>query len=369
MSSVDNPALVGNIEFGSGEGSPVSALAMARGRSPACALALPRLSPRIPRSVVPVRLASGNARISRFLLDAGVFEDCDVPDAVDDSMRACEQAFSRWFQRRIGPLQCLRPGFGMHLTDQHDAYITAVGRDGRMPAYAGVELYWAEIRECEWPVGERLQALEQSMPGLGEAVLQALRQQGRSYPLFTPDIACDVASYVYWCGEDDEEAALDLRCGEDEEDREAVRAEMITRAMLEAAYPAWARRWPRGEGAPGRHARALRRARKSADPAIRQIASDALALSQLHFDDAFRPDCDGEYIGFGAVLSWAPGDVTVRIYDDLLQQAHESEFCDRMGQVSIALDVPGALGAWQLAMDSRFEAIRLIDRLIHQLSA
>lgn len=345
---------------------------MARGRPAAPALTLPRLSPCVPRTIVPVRLAVANAKLSRFLLDAGVFDNDDVPDVLDDSLRACEQAFSRWFQRRIGPLHCLRTGFGLHLTDAQGNHISGPGRDGRVPAYGGVELYWAEIRECEWPVGDRLLALEQAVPGLGMAVLQVLRQQSsRSYPLFTPDIACDVASYVYWCGEEDEEAALDMRCEEDasEADREVLRAEMVTRSMLDAAYPEWARRWPRGEDSPTRRSRALRRAAKAADPAIRQIASDALALSRLHFDDVFRPDSDGEYIGFGAVLSWLSGDVTVRIYDDLLQQAHESEFCDRMGEIAIALDDPGALGAWQRAMDSRFEAIRLIDRLIHQLAA
>jgi PRTRC genetic system protein F len=81
----------------------------------------------------------------------------------------------------------------------------------------------------------------------GSVILHVLcRQSAFVYPLFTPDIACDVATYLYWCGEDDEETALDMNCGEDEEEREAMRAEMVSKATLEASYPAWARRWPRG---------------------------------------------------------------------------------------------------------------------------
>ena len=94
----------------------------------------------------------------------------------------------------------------------------------------------------------------------------------------------------------------------------------------------------------------------------------ALALSRLTLTDDFKPDIEGEYIGFGAVLSWDKGDVTTRIYDDLLNLAHQAEYCDRMGEVMIPLGDPGALDAWFQRMGQRFEAIGLIDRLIYALS-
>lgn len=83
----------------------------------------------------------------------------------------------------------------------------------------------------------------------------------------------------------------------------------------------------------------------------------------------FDPDADGEFVGFGAVLSWREGDVTTRIYDDLLNLAHQGEYCESMGEVRVPLDDPCAFAAWQLAMADRFEAIRRIDTLIHRLSA
>lgn len=49
--------------------------------------------------------------------------------------------------------------------------------------------------------------------------------------------------------------------------------------------------------------------------------------------------------------------------------AHQAEFCDRMGEAQIPMSDPGALGAWFHRMGQRFEAIGLIDRLIHALSA
>ncbi|MNN95472.1 hypothetical protein D3C81_2142840 [compost metagenome] len=59
----------------------------------------------------------------------------------------------------------------------------------------------------------------------------------------------------------------------------------------------------------------------------------------------------------------------MRIYDDLINMAHQGEFCDRIGEVELPLDQPALLADWRKAMHSRFKAIGLIDRLIHALSA
>ena len=56
-------------------------------------------------------------------------------------------------------------------------------------------------------------------------------------------------------------------------------------------------------------------------------------------------------------------------YDDLLDMAHQAENCSYMGEIDVALDDSGKFYAWQRAMGNHFEAIRLIDRLIHRLSA
>lgn len=337
-------------------------------------LPLPRLSSAVPRTVMPGLLASANAAVSRFLVDAGVFGEEDIPASYDDSLGACEQALAARIRRDIGPLYCLRPGFAMHVLDADGVPVGShsAGRPTEPPRpYRAVEVYWGETNEQEWPIGLGLQALEAALAGLGRTILQVLREGcAQVYPLFTPDIACDAARYVYWCGEDSEDIALDMHCGDDEQEREAMRSEILTRAMLDQCYPKWAQQWM-GRSAKRRcGAGNLRVAVASiTDPRLRQIVADAVALSRLRFkEDTFRPDIEGEYIGFGAVLSWVEGDVTTRIYDDLLQIAQQGECCERMGELRIALDDSAALGAWLRAMRPRFKAIRLIDRLIHQLS-
>jgi len=340
------------------------------------ALALPRLAEGVPRKIVPGQLGAANAAISQFLLDAKAFRDSDLPDSFDDSMRACEQALGRWVAREIGPLSCLRPTFHMQVLDVTGGYIDHLhqGTSREPRRYGGVEVSWCEAGVQEWPVGQRLEELEAACPGLGATVLHVLRRQSMTaYPLFTPEVAREVASWVYWYGEEDEETALDMHCGEDEAEREAARAEMVSRDLFDDAFPAWARTWPKRRGWKGEPSGwktiDLRRAMlRVLDPEQRGIVTDAIALARLRIDDSFRCDCDGEFIGFGAVLSWSESDLTTRVFDDLLQQAHEGECYDRMGEVWIALNAPSAMKQWQQAMSPRFKAIGLIDRLIAALS-
>lgn len=341
-------------------------------------LALPGLGAGVPLTVASNSQARANAALCRFLIEAGAVREGDLPESESDPLKACERAIDAWVKRQVGPLQCLEPRFAVGVLDEHGHRPAMRGE--RQTAYAQLDVYWCEYREAEWAVGEGLEALNAAMPHLGATVLQVLRDQSRHvYPLFTPDIACDVASYVYWQGEMDEEAALDMMCEDcDEAERDAMREEMVTRGKLDASYPEWARSWlslprkgeRRSKGKKAWKPCNLRHAAKTlTDPRMRQIAADALALSRLTITDEFLPDMDGEYIGFGAVLSWDEGDVTTRIYDDLLQMAHQAEFCDRMGEAQIPMSDPGALGAWFHRMGQRFEAIGLIDRLIHALSA
>ena len=339
----------------------LAAAALISGRS---VLSLPRLTGVIPLAVVPRRLAAANATIARFLIQAGALREGDVPEVWDDAIEVCQRALDAWVKRELGPLHCLSPAFSLTASDGSDCY--SMPRTNEPVCYRSVEVCWFESNEQQWIVGAGLEALERERSGLGQAVLDILRRQSRFvYPVFTPDLACDVASYIYWCGDENEEVALDMECGDDPEARAAMRDDMVTRQKLDEAFPLWATSTP--------HKRlsvaAFERLTSGLDdPVMRDIAADALTLSRLRIKDEFRPDVDGEYLGWGAVLSWREDDLTVRIYDDLLHMAHQGEFCDRMGVLEIALDAPQAMRAWQRAMRLRFKAIRLIDRLIHRLS-
>lgn len=321
---------------------------------------LPRLPAHIPQAVVPTDRRCANAGLARFLVEAGALAEADIPEAWSDVLEVCGRALDAWVQRQIGPLHCLSPVFVLMANDAGPF----PPRQQRPSGYASASLCWAEREERQFVVGPGLEALERACAGLGAAVLGVLERAYLAYPLFTPDMARSVASILYWYGEDDEEMALDEQCGDDLAEREEMREQMVTRELLECSYPAWACNLPPRPRQP-----LCKMADGARDVRLRAIVEDAIALSRLRFKDDFRPDIDGEFIAWGAVLSWCEDDVTVRIYDDLIHMAQEGDFCDRMGEVELPLDQPAVFAGWRAAMRTRFRAIGLIDRLIHALSA
>lgn len=322
---------------------------------------LPRIPAQVPRVVVPTDRTRANAGLARFLVEAGALAEADIPTAWSDVLEVCARALDAWVKRQIGPLHCLSPVFLLLANEERNF----PPRQCRPTTYASASLCWAEREERQWVVGPGLDALERACAGLGAAVLDVLERAHLAYPLFTPDMARSVASYLYWYGEEDEEMALDEECGDNLAEREELRQQMVTRQMLECSFPAWAcnfmprRAWPK----------LRKRACGVGDARLRTIVEDAVALSRLRFKHEFRPDIDGEFIAWGGVLSWCEDDVTVRIYDDLINMAHQGEYCDRMGEIELPLDQPALFAGWRAAMRARFRAIGLIDRLIHALSA
>lgn len=332
--------------------------------SPFC---LPRFASDVPLHVVPGRIAAANATVARFLIQTGMIRDGDIPAAWDDALDVCRKALDAWVKRESGTLQCLSPSFALTAIE-NDAKTSASTE--RQPAhsviYQSMHLCWYESHTQQWPVGKQLEALQQLRPGLGQAVLAVLQHQSnRVYPLFTPEDACDQASYLYWFGEQDEEVMLDMDCGDDEAAREAMRTEMITRQMVNEAFPDWTLALSRKLSS----AKGLQRlAVDLPDSHLADIAADALALARLRFDWQYQPEFDGDYVGWGAVLSWREDDLLVRIYDDMANMAYQAEHCELIGELEVNIDTPELMQGWQKVMRRRFKAIQLIDRLIYRLA-
>lgn len=334
-------------------------------------LSLPRIDSDIPLRLVPAAARQRGAHLARVLIQAGLINARTLPARMDtDHVATCRAALAAWLNQRLCGLRCLRPMFSLGLDEaagiegagEHDGYRIR----GQIAWYGG---------GGTWCVGPALECLEAFHARLGMTVLRIIEDcSWRTLPLFTPSTALDVARDFYWYGEEDEETALDMHCGEDDAEREAARAEMVTRDLLDDAFPMWARTWPgrrsREQGPAGWKTIDLRKALPLlSDPRQRSIVTDASALARLRIEDGFRCDCDGEFVGFGAVLSWSESDLTTRVFDDLMQQANEGECHDRMGEFQIVLNTPSALKKWQQAMRPRFKAIGLIDRLIGALSS
>lgn len=322
--------------------------------------ALPRLGARVPHELTPRRLAAANASVARFLLQARAVSERDIPATWNDELLVCEGALDAWVKREIGALHCLAPQFV--LRPVRGSARDPRGTPTQKVEYSQIQITWFQQDEQQWSVGHGLERLEQALPSLGATTLHLLDEHSRYvYPVFTPRMAQDVASMLYWYGEEDETFALEEACADDEEARAAMREEMVTKAHLTEAFPEWAL----ASQPATLDASALDGiAQGASDDYVRDIATMLASLSRLKIEDDCRPEIEGEFIGFGAVLSWCADDLTVRIYDDLVNMAHQGDFCDVMGDVFFDLTEPRAMRAWQRKMRSRFAAIRLIDALI-----
>ena len=221
---------------------------------------LPRLDARVPLELTPRRLASANATVARFLLEAKAVRERDIPATWNDELLVCQGALDAWVKREIGALHCLAPQFVLRpvwgsVPDRCSAPTQSVH-------YSQIQITWFQQDEQQWAVGRGLERLEQATPTLGATALHLLDEHSRYvYPVFTPRTAQDVASMMYWYGEEDETFALEEACADDEEARAAMREEMVTKASMTEAFPAWALAW---------QARNARRIGVGADRSARQ---------------------------------------------------------------------------------------------------
>ena len=331
-------------------------------------LALPGLDPDIPLRLVPKAAKHRGAQLAKVLIDAGLINADTLPTRLGaDHMATCRAALTAWLNRKLSGLRCLRPTFSLSLSEptQGDAASDgdAVTLHGQIAWYGG---------GGTWCVGAALECLEDIHPRLGLTVLRVIEDQSwRTLPLFTASTALEVAMDIYWYGEANEEVALEEAWGDDQERREEMRDGMVTRALFEGTFPAWAlrgttRRRPLGHRALAAIAKRVTCAR------VRSVIDDVRALARLRLPERAlqAQDKEGNFIGFAGVPAWSPDDpVTPRVVDDFEQMVGESgEFFEESGTREVDLSDPDDLLAWVKDMAPWFEAVRLIDGLIFKLA-
>lgn len=323
---------------------------------------IPALCDSIPAELVPATGHDYALSLARCLLDARVIHGDVHPRRAREPLATSQTFLQQWVRDRLQGLQCLVPCFRLVLEGASHASTCMRTRQA-----GEATIVW--FTECSaFAVGEALERLEGVHPLLGATVLSVIDKTNMNLiPTFTPWDTLGTAQEYYWYGERDESVALDEQCGDDPGMRATMRQEMVTREKIDAAFPEWATRWP------GTRKRLTRRAMQriaaeARSARVRRVAEDALALDRLDLDDAFRPNADGWFVGYGAVLTWRPGDIGVRVFDDFANDAVQGDYCDWMGEFSFDIGEPQALSEWLRAMEVRFEGMRRLDALIHELS-
>ena len=331
-------------------------------------LALPGLDADIPLRLVPKAAKHRGAQLAKVLIDVGLINADTLPTRLGaDHMATCRAALAAWLNQQLSGLRCLRPTFSLSLSESTDGEPAsdgdAVTLHGQIAWYGG---------GGTWCVGAALECLEDIHPRLGLTVLRVIEDQSwRTLPLFTASTALEVAMDIYWYGEANEEVALEEAWGDDQERREEMRSGMVTRALFDATFPAWALRGTTRRRPLGRRALAAT-AKRMTCARVRSVIDDVRALARLRLPERApqAQDKEGYFIGFAGVLAWSPDDpVTPRVVDDFEQMVGESgEFFEESGTREVDLSGPADLLAWVKDMAPWFEAVRLIDGLIFKLA-
>ena len=110
--------------------APTAAVQLLAARSVRAEWRLPRLDARVPLELTPRRLASANAAVARFLLEAKAVCERDIPAAWNDELLVCQGALDAWVKREIGALSrsAVRVAAGVGLGARSARLTNAEGR-------------------------------------------------------------------------------------------------------------------------------------------------------------------------------------------------------------------------------------------------
>lgn len=324
-------------------------------------LTLPSLDVRIPHKLVPQASRRRGAAFARTLLRAGVVEAALLPVRPSaDHIKTCQSVLEGWIRRELGGLRMLRPYFSLHLRD-------ASADAGRVQQPACVVEWGAESFGVRM-VGPALECLERHRPRLGVTVLRALeRCAWRTLPIYTPAVVMECASDTYWYGEFDEEMAIEEACGDDAAERESMRQGMVTRAMFDAVFPAWAL----GGRTKSLGRRTLRQLAEAAvDPRIRGVIECVLRMLDLKLPEYDWSMREGRFVGFSGVLAWGPNDdLTTRVLDDYEQMVSESgDYFEPCGEDALGAGDHDALAGWFAYLRKWCAGVNALDDLTSRLT-
>jgi PRTRC genetic system protein F len=323
---------------------------------------VPTLSPAIPARIVGGQGIKNSARVTLMLLDACAMLGIAVKHDETDALGAACAAINAWMAKQLGALEIFTPLFWLRPHHpQHYYYGSDVERI--KAGVDAVDVIWQSRRIKPVTIGARLEYLEGVAHGLGVTVLHALAASRATFSIMTPDDVLDMASYLYWGGAEDETGYIE-EIAEDDEDREQMLKDMVTKATIVAAFPPWVT----AKGGKTLRDRALRELEKqTCDPFVRDVVATVRRIAKLKVE-RFPLDIEGEFIDFSAVACWREDDIVLRVADDLINMAQQSEYCEISGELTFAIDAPETLAAWLESMKTFFASAAAVDHLLWLVS-
>ncbi|MDP2759815.1 MAG: PRTRC system protein F [Sideroxyarcus sp.] len=207
-------------------------------------------------------------------------------------------------------------------------------------------------------VKAKVEMLESAHPGLGRtAVSIAELASYRTFTAFTPQVALHHASYLYWCGMDNDEdfkEEMGINGDEGELDDDA-----LLPSQFLASFPSY---FFTGENL---ERDLIQRIATIAEPAG-ETARVILSIMDLIDQDARLPYLDsfyGESVYFSCYLGTGE-DMLGRVLDDFYQSTSDGgEYTDMYGVAEVAFNKRAFL-KWKAQMEKGFALYTQLDRLM-----
>lgn len=293
--------------------------------APAPALmGLPRIPAGIPTELLHSADSKNTAKIALALLDAGLLTEADVVDDKRHPVSLIESCFKRWFERTAAPLSII--DLKMDMTDTVENWDSEFSDDEAKKHFQLAEdapTVAFGVHFGKWDrffLKEKIEAIERVAPGLGKTAMEKLESTlHASMFAVTPSFIEDAARYNYWGGADDESEYL-AEYGADDEEREQMMGEMITKADVDALMPNLETKVLSSEE--------ISELTASEDTLVASVAAKLLEMDRdegyerpQHTDQVSQ---DGSmYTERGIWLQWQPDKLTDQIADDWYNYAME----------------------------------------------
>lgn len=280
------------------------------------------------------------------LMDCGLIPDTAKPQPVPALI---ERALKYWIDRHSARMRLIGFGVGYHAPHEHrSAETTQLAINTQLPQVVRV--------------GNKLEALQKAVPGLGETVLWHLDHDlPGTLEIFTPSYTFAAADWTQWMGNGDEkERYAEIEgMGESTTDYE-----ILTRAEFDRVFPKWAHA-PKERIKP-KALRAIARRNTLAG----RVAKATLFLHEHRGE--YKPREEGQRTWPPAlVLAWGKKDyLTVRLIDDLGNDFFESgDYEETFMQLDFIPDVNAgaAIKPFLADAEKQIATLRAVDSLVQLL--
>ncbi len=327
-------------------------------------LALPRLSPLIPRQITFGGASAKLLKLALSMCTAGIVDKREVaafesPLTVSQVQQAVMAGMERMVANRLDfKVLSMHTALALSSNNEGYAYGDSLGQ-------IQVEIAFNAGKADEVMVGAICTELEKHRPGLGRYALSILDKAlcGFGMPM-TPFGALAMAQYTYWWGEEDEQMVIDDMAEQGEENAfDVPRRDDLFDGIPRWAYDFSCQEQPQLSSVDA-HQQCQAIDNEKLKAFLASIAQLDLLLTSARGALPDQPEDEPDSCEFPVLLRWSENDYLMRILDDYWQHQQQGELYYCMGHIRFdhtSKDVKTAISR----LDKTLDVYAALDRSLY----